>query len=86
MTDYTKLKTGDLLIVRVTPSRLAMEGRIVWIHPDRIFFRAEFKTETGERFFECWSMRSTESPLQKDHPVVGLFPASKEEPAGREQE
>ena len=66
MVDLKQIKVGDPIRVRVVPTNFLKDGTIQWIHPERRFFRVEFKTERGETFHECFHIHESEKVLQEE--------------------
>ncbi len=60
MIDYKNLKVGDSITIQ------GAAGTIVYIHPEKRFFRVEFANERGDVFHECFRMHPSEKVLKDD--------------------
>lgn len=66
MIDLKQIKVGDPIRVRVVPTNFLADGKIIWIHPERRFFRVEFVTNCGETYHECFHIHESEKVLQEE--------------------
>ena len=48
------LQVGDKVRLPVEPTGKEFSGTVIYIHPKRRFFRAEFITELGDRIHEAY--------------------------------
>ena len=53
------LQIGDSVKLPVFPTNDVLEGTVIYIHPKRWFFRAEYVTELGDRIREAYVFTDT---------------------------
>ena len=54
-----RLEIGDRVRLPVEPTGKEFLGEVIYIHPKRWFFRAEFVTELGDRIHEAYIFTDT---------------------------
>ena len=54
-----RLEIGDKVRLPVEPTGKEFLGEVIYIHPKRWFFRAEFVTELGDRIHEAYIFSDT---------------------------
>ena len=48
------LRIGDKVTLPVVPFNSPLSGKVIYIHPKRWFFRAEFENELGDKIREAY--------------------------------
>ena len=52
---FADLKIGDTVTVTVHGPNKKLEGKVIYIHPEKRYFRVEFETKGGKKLTECYS-------------------------------